>query len=109
MFSLKYLRDSLIMDFSFSTIGIHKSKLYLNCQSFSKNLMFSRTVYSNLKKVSKNNNKENNNNDFEYIIDIFKMTNESLTIALNSIIKIAVQETGYIQVISFNFHNIQIN
>ena len=43
-------------------------------------------LFSNLKKISKNNNQ--NNNDLEYSIDIFKMTNESLTILINSIIKV---------------------
>jgi hypothetical protein len=52
-------------------------------------------LYQNLKKISKNNNQENTSNDFIYIIDIFKMTNESLTIVLNSIIRVYFNNIGY--------------
>ena len=53
-------------------------------------------LYLNLKKISKNNNENNNaNNDFVYTVDIFKMTNESLTIALNSIIKVYYNDIKY--------------
>ena len=52
-------------------------------------------LYSNLKKISRNNNKENNNNDFVYTVDIFKMTNQSLTIVLNSIIKVYFNNIEY--------------
>ena len=52
-------------------------------------------LYSNLKKISKNNNQENDSNDFIYTVDIFKMTNESLTIALNSIIKVYFNKIDY--------------
>ena len=51
-------------------------------------------LFANLKKISKNNN-SNNYNDFEYTIDIFKMTNESLTIILNSIIKVYFNTIEY--------------
>ena len=52
-------------------------------------------LYLNLKKISKNNNQENNSNDFVYTVDIFKMTNESLTIVLNSVIKIYFNNIDY--------------
>ena len=53
-------------------------------------------LYLNLKKISKNNNENNNaNNDFVYTVDIFKMTNESLTITLNSIIKVYYNDIKY--------------
>ena len=51
-------------------------------------------LFANLKKISKNNN-SNNYNDLEYTIDIFKMTNESLTIVLNSIIKVYFNTIEY--------------
>ena len=60
-------------------------------------------LFSNLKKISKNNNSNNNNNDFVYTIDIFKMTNESLTIVLNSIIKV------YFNTIEYNNKLIKIS
>ena len=52
-------------------------------------------LFSNLKRISKNNSNNNFGDELEYSIDIFKMTNESLTIVLNSIIKIYFNTIEY--------------
>ena len=44
-------------------------------------------LFNNLKKISKNYSEDNESNN-NYSIDVFKMTNESLTLMLESIIKI---------------------
>ena len=92
-FIIKHKNDSLKEIIAFSQKILPLIIEYpINEKITKKILLF---LYQNLKKISKNNNQENTSNDFVYIIDIFKMTNESLTIALNSIIKIYFNNIDY--------------
>ena len=92
-FIIKHKNDSLKEIILFSQKILPLIIEYPIKEKYTKSILL--FLYSNLKRVSKNSNKENNINDFEYIIDIFKMTNESLTIALNSIIKIYFNKVDF--------------
>ena len=92
-FIIKHKNDSMKEIISFSQKILSLIIEYPIQENYTKRILL--FLYSNLKKISKSNNQENNNNDFVYTIDIFKMTNESLTIALNSIIKIYFNNIEY--------------
>ena len=77
-FIIKHKNDSLKEIISYSQKILPLIIEYPIQENITKRLLL--FLYSNLKKISKNNNKENDSNDFIYTVDIFKMTNESLTI-----------------------------
>ena len=92
-FIIKHKNDSLKEIIEFSQKILPLIIEYPIQEKITKRLLL--FLYYNLKKISKNNNQENNSNDFVYTVDIFKMTNESLTIVLNSIIKIYFNNIDY--------------
>ena len=92
-FIIKHKNDSLKEIISYSQKILPLIIEYPIQENITKRLLL--FLYSNLKKISKNNNKENDSNDFIYTVDIFKMTNESLTIVLNSIIKVYFNNIEY--------------